>query len=105
MRGTQVRGPEIPCRLNSCVRDRCETRRKEEGERRKEGRWRGQSQALESVIREGQRSFSKEKTLFVNTVLFHFANTVLEDKDFGPSTIESLGNAKRIRSGVYFARK
>lgn len=98
MRGTQVRGPEIPCRLNSCVRDRCETRRKE-------GRWRGQSQALESVIREGQRSFSKEKTLFVNTVLFHFANTVLEDKDFGPSTIESLGNAKRIRSGVYFARK
>lgn len=34
MRGTQVRGPEIPCRLNSCVRDRCETRRKEEGGRR-----------------------------------------------------------------------
>lgn len=82
-------------------------RNEEEGGRRKEGRWRGQSQALESVIREGQRSFSKEKTLFVNTVLFHFANTVLEakDKDFGPSTIESLGNAKRIRSGVYFARK
>lgn len=101
MRGTQVRGPEIPCRLNSCVRDRCETRRKEEGGRR-EG---GGDKALESVIREGQRSFSKEKTLFVNTVLFHFANTVLEDKDFGPSTIESLGNAKRIRSGVYFARK
>lgn len=80
-------------------------RNDEEGGRRKEGRWRGQSQAFESVIREGQRSFSKEKTLFVNTVLFHFANTVLEDKDFGRSTIESLGNAKRIRSGVYFARK
>lgn len=65
MRGTQVRGPEIPCRLNSCVRDRCETRRKEEGGRRGGG---GEPSARigysrrPTVVLEGKNTVCKHST-------------------------------------------